>query len=68
VLQGDVALQAAQQALQAAMAAPEHDEASGHALAEAQHAFELADGYTARARAEALLLGWVSAWPSCASP
>ncbi|MBN8776297.1 ABC-F family ATP-binding cassette domain-containing protein [Thiomonas arsenitoxydans] len=57
VLQGDVALQAAQQALQAAMAAPEHDEASGHALGEAQHAFELADGYTARARAEALLLG-----------
>ncbi|MDD4887002.1 MAG: ATP-binding cassette domain-containing protein [Thiomonas sp.] len=57
VLQGDVSLCAAQQALQAAMEAPEHDEAASHALGEAQHAFELADGYTARARAEALLLG-----------
>ena len=57
VLHGDLALQAAQQALQVAMDSPDHDEASGHALAEAQHAFELADGYTARARAEALLLG-----------
>ncbi|WP_079419485.1 ABC-F family ATP-binding cassette domain-containing protein [Thiomonas intermedia] len=57
VLHGDLALQAAQQAVQAAMQAPEHDEAAGHALAEAQHAFELADGYTARSRAEALLLG-----------
>ncbi|MGC8506934.1 MAG: ABC-F family ATP-binding cassette domain-containing protein [Thiomonas sp.] len=57
VLQGDVALCAAQRALQAAMSAPEHDEAASHDLGEAQHAFELADGYTARARAEALLLG-----------
>lgn len=57
VLQGDIALRAAQQALQAEMDAPEHNDASGHALAEAQHAFELADGYTARSRAEALLLG-----------
>jgi len=57
VLQGDVALCSAQQALQAATQAPEHDEASSHVLGEAQHAFELADGYTARARAEALLLG-----------
>ena len=57
VMQGDVALQAAQRALEAAMSSADQDEAAGHALAEAQHAYELADGYTARARAEALLLG-----------
>ena len=56
VMAGDVALAAAERALQAAMARPD-SEAAGHALAEAQHAFELADGYTARPRAEALLLG-----------
>jgi len=57
VLQGDAALQSAQRALQAAMALPVHESGAGQALAEAQDAFERADGYTARARAEALLLG-----------
>ena len=57
VLQGDAALQAAQRALHAALQSPAHDAVAAHALAEAQHAFELAGGYTARARAEALLLG-----------
>ena len=57
VLQGDSALMAAQRALQSALDRPDHDIDSGHALAEAQHAYELADGYTARSRAESLLLG-----------
>jgi ATP-binding cassette subfamily F protein 3 len=57
VLQGDAALCAARQALQDALTRSEHDPGAGQAVAEAQHAFELADGYTAQARAEALLLG-----------
>jgi ATP-binding cassette subfamily F protein 3 len=57
VLQGDAALQSAQRALHAAMARPAQEPGAGQALAEAQDAFEQADGYTARARAEALLLG-----------
>ena len=68
VLQGDAALQAAQLALQTALDTPDSNEAAGHALAEAQHAFELADGYTARARAEALLLGLGFAVAELAKP
>lgn len=57
VLQGDSALCAARQTLQDALTWAEHDPGAGQAVAEAQHAFEQADGYTAQARAEALLLG-----------
>jgi ATP-binding cassette subfamily F protein 3 len=52
VLQGDRALQAARTAITAA----ERD-GDGEALAHAQEAFDLAGGYSARARAQALLGG-----------
>ncbi|MSP96525.1 MAG: ATP-binding cassette domain-containing protein [Betaproteobacteria bacterium] len=56
LLDADTALRAAEAAVQAAESAhDEHDD--GHALALAHERFEHADGYTARARAAALLSG-----------
>ena len=56
LLDADIELRAAESAISEAEAA-HHDEDDGHALALAHERFAHADGYTARARAAALLAG-----------